>query len=104
MFQRRQDGRVSFYRTWLEYKNGFGDLENEFWLGNDNLHALSSMNDRYQLRIDIIDENNNPSYAKYDHFKIGSEAENYILTIGNYSGTSGDAMWYHAGRKFSTRD
>ena len=34
VFQRRLNGSVDFYRDWKDYRDGFGDLEVEFWLGN----------------------------------------------------------------------
>ncbi len=29
-------------RSWTEYKDGFGDMDAEFWLGNDNLHYITT--------------------------------------------------------------
>lgn len=34
VIQQRNDGSVAFNRTWQEYKDGFGNLD-EFWLGNN---------------------------------------------------------------------
>ena len=80
VFQRRQDGSVDFYLDWEKYKNGFGDLHGEFWLGNDNLHRLLTVKSRYELRIDIGDFDNDKAYAKYNRFMVGPESDNYRLT------------------------
>ncbi|NXO66380.1 FCN2 protein, partial [Phainopepla nitens] len=67
VIQRRQDGSVDFNRTWNEYKEGFGDLNGEFWLGNDNIHRMTSQGD-YSLRIDLEDWNNKHKHAFYQVF------------------------------------
>ncbi len=33
VFVRRQSGKVEFFRNWKNYTAGFGDLNDEFWLG-----------------------------------------------------------------------
>lgn len=33
MIQRRIDGSINFFRGWNEYKNGFGNVASEFWIG-----------------------------------------------------------------------
>ncbi|XP_022103906.1 ficolin-2-like isoform X3 [Acanthaster planci] len=102
VFQRRQDGSVDFYRNWTEYQSGFGDLSGEFWLGNDNLVTLTQ--GTWELRVDLGDWEGNTSWAKYSDFQI-SPGE-YNLNIGRYDdkGTAGNALKYHNGCSFSTKD
>ena len=102
VIQRRQDGSEDFYRGWSDYQKGFGDISGEFWLGNDNLYLLTRNNQ--ELRVDLTDFEGNTAYAKYSSFAVGSASENYKLTVDGYSGTAGDAMTYHNGMEFSTRD
>lgn len=103
VFQRRQDGSVDFERTWADYKTGFGNLDGEFWLGNDNLHALTSAGFN-ELRIDMEDFEGNKAYAKYSYFMVKSEREKYALEVRGYSGDAGDSLIYHKGIAFYTKD
>ncbi|XP_071607245.1 tenascin-R isoform X2 [Heliangelus exortis] len=102
VFQRRQNGLTDFFRKWADYRVGFGNLEDEFWLGLDNIHKITSQG-RYELRIDMRD-GQEAAYAYYDKFSIGDSRTLYKLRIGDYNGTSGDSLTYHQGRPFSTKD
>lgn len=37
VFLRRQSGKIEFFRNWKNYTAGFGDLNDEFWLGTFKL-------------------------------------------------------------------
>ena len=102
VFQRRLDGSIDFYRDWNDYKNGFGELSSEFWLGNDNIYRITSQTS--QLLIELKDHENLTAHASYHSFQVGSEAEKYAVRITEFSGTAGDSMTYHNGMMFSTRD
>ncbi|XP_075435150.1 ficolin-1-B-like [Ascaphus truei] len=104
VFQRRWDGSVDFFRDWNSYKRGFGSQLSEFWLGNDNIHSLTSSG-TFQLRIDLTDFDNNKTFAAYDAFGISGELENYKLILRNFTGGSaGDSLSYHKDRPFTTKD
>ncbi|XP_071835483.1 fibrinogen-like protein 1 [Apostichopus japonicus] len=109
--QRRVDGSVDFYLDWDNYKQGFGNLNSEFWIGNEKLHFLTNAK-RQEIRIDLVNRNGAPYFAKFDNFGINNETDNYRLSvIGTYSGTAdsrsnpdGYALRYHLARPFSTYD
>ncbi|XP_021370794.1 ryncolin-4-like [Mizuhopecten yessoensis] len=50
--KRRIDGDTYFYRGFDEYRDGFGDVNHEFWLGNEQLHALLFGGEN-ELRVDM---------------------------------------------------
>ncbi|XP_011193326.2 fibrinogen C domain-containing protein 1-like [Zeugodacus cucurbitae] len=105
LIQLRKDEYMNFYRGWKEYKNGFGNLNRNFFIGLDKLHALTA-SQLHELWIELKDFDNVTKYAKYDSFAIADEIQKYALSIlGEYSGTAGDAMLtIHDGAKFSTFD
>ncbi|KAL4659378.1 angiopoietin-4-like [Arapaima gigas] len=93
VFQKRSGLSVSFRRNWLEYKQGFGDLKEDHWLGLEKLRAITAQGGRkWTLRVDLWDFEGSSAFAEYQGFKLGSEREAYKLTVGAYSGTAGDAI------------
>ncbi|XP_053551315.1 ficolin-1 [Bombina bombina] len=104
VFQRRWDGSVDFFRDWKSYKTGFGSRLNEFWLGNDNIHKITSTG-TWELRIDLQDFENTKQFAKYTSFQILGETEKYKLLLGAFKeGTAGDSLLIHKDKPFTTKD
>ncbi|XP_028411120.1 microfibril-associated glycoprotein 4-like [Dendronephthya gigantea] len=103
VFQRRLDGSVDFYRGWQDYKQGFGNLSGEYWLGLDKIHMMTNILEN-ELRIDMEDTSGNTTYAHYDSFNVSSENEKYKLNVGGYHGKAGDNLSYNDGMAFSTKD
>nr|XP_030142419.3 tenascin isoform X1 [Taeniopygia guttata] len=102
VFLRRQNGKQDFYKNWNTYVAGFGDPKEEFWIGLENLHKITSQG-QYELRVDLRDKGDT-AYAVYDRFSVGDAKSRYRLRVDGYSGTAGDSMTYHNGRSFSTFD
>ncbi|KAM8718083.1 hypothetical protein ACLKA7_004741 [Drosophila subpalustris] len=101
---RRMDGSVNFYRNWTEYKNGFGNLVGEYFLGLDKIHAMTAER-RQELLVVLEDYEGDRRYETYDEFAIGNEDQQYELhTLGEASGTAGDSLSDHRGMKFTTFD
>ncbi|XP_030391379.1 ficolin-2-like isoform X1 [Gopherus evgoodei] len=104
VFQRRVDGSVDFFRDWNLYKRGFGSQLSEFWLGNDNIHLLTSLGTN-ELRVDLRDFDNKYQFATFGSFKIAGETEKYKLILGAFvNGTAGDSLTIHNHMPFTTQD
>ena len=100
---------VSFDRVWSEYRNGFGDLLGEFWLGNDNLHRIAAS--ASVLRFDLTAGSGQKGYAKYGGFTVGNAAAKFQWDMNTYEGSIKNAIygnshkWHNIrGMKFSTKD
>ena len=103
VFQKRVDNSVDFYRGWKDYVAGFGDLEGNMWLGLDRLHVLTSQSDT-KLRVYMDTFEGDIAIAEYAHFAVGDATSGYELSVSGYSGTAGDSLSIHNGRRFSTYD
>ncbi|KAK7098579.1 microfibril-associated glycoprotein 4-like [Littorina saxatilis] len=103
LIQRRFDGSLNFTRGWNDYAFGFGNVNSEFWLGNENLHSLTR-DTNYTLRVDLWDWDGQHAYAKYSFMRVAGETDDYRLRLGAYNGTAGDSFSYHSGMRFTTPD
>ena len=95
LFTRRSRlNSLYMHRGWVDYKAGFGDLDADYWMGLEDAHQATK-DDGYSLRI-YMASGDWCTYADYDTFIIGSEAENYKLTFDGYDPDStedhGDRM------------
>ena len=111
VFQRRVDGSTNFTQRWLTYKQGFGDLNGDFWLGLDKIRLF--MNVPNKLRIDLVAYNrpeNKKGYGKYNNFHISDENTHYMLNVSDFTGNIQDQLHNvrqncrSSGAPFSTYD
>jgi hypothetical protein len=65
----RHSTPTSFDKDWNSYKQGFGLVTGDFWIGNEKLHQITSSG-RYQLRLDICNSDGECKYATYNNFFI----------------------------------
>ncbi|XP_069994916.1 ficolin-3 isoform X2 [Penaeus vannamei] len=100
-----QPVQENFTRTWNDYRDGFGDVSAEYWLGNEVLHQLT-MREPQVLRVDAEDFNGSRRWGIWSRFRVDDEAHNYKLLSVMYSSNStmGDGLLWHSGMEFSTID
>ncbi|XP_048749630.2 angiopoietin-related protein 7-like isoform X3 [Ostrea edulis] len=115
VFQQRYLLDVDFNRNWSDYKNGFGYLHGDFWLGNEYLHLLTSSS-AYITTMYLGVSNNAGKYwyESFDDVRFAAEDDGYRIYLrGQANGTAGDCSTRHTtvgkvGRmddqKFSTFD
>ena len=103
VIQRRVDGDQDFFRNYQTYAEGFGDLNHEFWIGNENLHHMTSRRN-YELHINLEDFNGETRFAHYQQFYVDSACNGFELNGDGFTGDAGDSLGGSFGQKFSTFD
>ncbi|OCT60923.1 hypothetical protein XELAEV_18046947mg [Xenopus laevis] len=74
--------------TWSMYKQGFGNLMSDHWLGNEMIYLLTRQN-TFTVRFSVVDGHKNKHHADYSSPRLDSEANNYPLRLGDYSRDAG---------------
>lgn len=104
VIQRRINGRLSFNRNWNEYRDGFGDIRDEYWLGLERMYHITRTGS-YELMVVLKSFDGVEKWAKFNGFKIASEIEQYRMDFESFSGgDAGNSLVLHNGMKFSTPD
>ncbi|XP_026199075.1 angiopoietin-related protein 2b [Anabas testudineus] len=103
VIQRRLDGSVNFFRNWETYKQGFGNIDGEYWLGLENIYWLTNQAN-YKLLVTLEDWSGRKVFAEYASFRVEPEADFYKLRVGRYHGNAGDSLTWHNGKQFTTLD
>ena len=100
----RRGGQTDFNRNWVDYEEGFGNLQREFWYGLKKLYCLTQYG-QWEMRIDFQHAANEPfSFIHYTHFSIGNTIEGYPLMVGGYTGTGNDQFFQQNMMRFATQD
>uniref|UniRef100_H0ZHW1 Angiopoietin-related protein 3 n=1 Tax=Taeniopygia guttata TaxID=59729 RepID=H0ZHW1_TAEGU len=102
VIQKRVDGSLDFNQTWDAYTNGFGDLNEEFWLGLKKIYSITQQGN-YLLRIELQDWRGNRRHIEYS-FSLGGPSTNFTLQLSRMSGSIPNALPEHAELRFSTGD
>ena len=104
IIQRRIDD-TSFDEKWFHYQNGFGIPCGSYWIGLENMHALTQQT-IHQLRVELSDFQGNKTYADYKFFSVGSATRKYSLFVNGYNqnSTAGDSLEESNGLRFTTSD
>jgi len=53
MIQRRRVGLTSFDRDWKQYRNGFGTIRGDFWLGNEHIFRLTQQPSTLRIEMEV---------------------------------------------------
>ncbi|XP_067660168.1 uncharacterized protein [Haliotis asinina] len=84
LLMKQSSGTENFTRTWQDYKTGFGSLSGDHWLGNDNVHYITSGR-RQDLVAELwtpgIDIFNKLAQRFYIDFLVGPEVDDYKMTF-----------------------
>ncbi|GFO42604.1 fibrinogen-related protein 3.1 [Plakobranchus ocellatus] len=104
VIQRREKGDITFNRPWKDFKNGFGPLTGDFWLGNERVHQFTKQG-TWELLVEFRHKDH-LHVARYTSFRLAHESNKYRLHLGGFSTNDGlrDELQGLDGAQFVTPD
>ncbi|XP_037797508.1 fibrinogen C domain-containing protein 1-like [Penaeus monodon] len=93
---------LNFTRSAEDYIQGFGSPSEEYWLGLENMHHLTT-NSASALRVSLVDSRLQSSSAIYNTFRVDGQDEGYRLLVTDFdaSSTAEDALTPHSAAPFA---
>ena len=86
VIQRRHEMKIPFARNWEQYRDGFGPVDGEFWLGNENIQRLG----KGQLLTRLTAGRNYSTYSLYNQFNVNPS---FSLIAQDHSGLISDGIF-----------
>ena len=76
VMQKRFDGSVDFNRDWATYKEGFGDVYGEHWLGNEFVHqyTIKFFSHQVEMLAEATGFDGLKASVKFSPFTLAPEA------------------------------
>ncbi len=106
LVMRRADPTFDFNKGWLDYKYGFGSIDQDYWAGNFILFYLTKSR-RFYMRVDIWADDGYFYNAEFEQVDVLDETKKFQIRVNRYIGGSasdGGMVKYHSEVFFSTKD
>ncbi|XP_060658535.1 fibrinogen-like protein 1-like protein [Drosophila nasuta] len=96
-------GKQSFNRDWAAYREGFGSMQGDFFLGLEKIHQLTKLR-RHNIFVKVDLSDGQKFWLNCDDFKISDEDNGYALKLGEMYGDLYLTRYFTDGMKFTTHD
>ncbi|XP_048255264.1 fibrinogen C domain-containing protein 1-A-like [Haliotis rufescens] len=109
--QKQVSGDIDFYRTWQEYRDGFGTPGGDHWLGLEKMKAISDKTPSKMILRLTYKTDKSPTWKNiiYNYFNLSDELNgfrfDFISTkVPSQKNAFSEAMTDLKGARFSTKD
>ncbi|XP_034477517.1 angiopoietin-related protein 7-like [Drosophila innubila] len=102
VIQKRVSRDLDFNRNWQDYANGFGDVNDNYFMGLEKIYYLTKTQP-YELYVHLESFKGQTGFARYSYFVLGSSRDQCrIQSLGIYTGNAGNAMSDILDKRFIT--